>query len=253
MPWLSGKERAAVEYGLRAAVAHSYEGSVGSLAQFYSVEGREAAAAEVYEDAARAEEDSSSQLRYWLAAGEAYARAGKRGKAQQLFTAAVELAPDDPGPYRDLIVLVYGPEKNFTSATKAIQSAMSNGISPVSLYLSVEEAAEAAGDNKTAEGALRQAVGYEPSYSNLLRLGRFYLQHGEFQRATEPTRRAVELNPQSGEAYFDLAQAEEGAYQYSAARTDYQRAIALAPDNLEFKVRSLDLAHKIAQGVSRRP
>ena len=137
MPWLSVRERAAVESGLRAAVAHGYEGSVDSLAQFYSVEGRELAAAGVYEDAAHREQDTSLQLHYWLAAGEAYARAGKRDKAQQLFTAATELAPDDPRPYRDLIGLVYGPEKDFSSANKAIQSAMSNGINPVPLYLSL--------------------------------------------------------------------------------------------------------------------
>ena len=110
------------------------------------------------------------------------------------------------------------------------------------------QAAEAAGDNKAAEAALRQAVSYEPSYSNLLRLGEFYLQHGEFERASGPTRRAAELNPQSGEAYFYLAQAEEGAYQYSAAKADYQRAIALAPDHPEFKARSLDLAAQDRRG-----
>ena len=84
MPWLSGKERGAVESGLRAAVAHGYEGSVDSLAQFYSVEGRELAAAGVYEDAAQGEQDTTLQLHYWLAAGEAYAKAGKRDKAQRL-------------------------------------------------------------------------------------------------------------------------------------------------------------------------
>jgi tetratricopeptide (TPR) repeat protein len=253
MPWLSGREREAVEGGLRAAVAHSYEGSVNGLAQFYSAEGHELDAAGVYEHAARAEEESSSRSRYRLAAGEAYARAGKRGKARRLLTAAIELAPDDPGPYRDLIVLVYGPEKDFSSATKAIQSAISNGISPAPLYLSLEEAAGAAGDNKTAEAALRQAVSYDPSFSNLMRMGTFYLGRGEYERASEPIRRATDINPQSGEAYFDLAQAEEGAYQYSAARADYQRAIALAPDNSEFKARSRDMAHKIAQGANRRP
>jgi Tfp pilus assembly protein PilF len=124
---------------------------------------------------------------------------------------------------------------------------MNNGINPVPLYLSLDAAAETAGDNKTAEVALRQVVSYEPSYSNLMRLAGFYLQHGEFERATGATRRAVELNPESGEAYFYLAQAEEGAYQYSAARADYRRAIALSPDHPEFKARSLDLTHKITQ------
>ena len=67
-----------------------------------------------------------------------------------------------------------------------------------------------------------------------------------------PIRRAADINPRSGEAYFYLAQAEEGAYQYSAAKADYQRAIALAPDNPEFKSRSLDLLRKIAEGAQNR-
>jgi tetratricopeptide (TPR) repeat protein len=119
--------------------------------------------------------------------------------------------------------------------------------------MALDGAAEGAGDKETAETALRNAISYEPSYSNLLRLGEFYLQHGEFERATEPIRRAAELNPRSGEAYFYLAQAEEGAYQYSAAKADYQRAVALAPDHPEFKARSLDLVHKIGQGSVSSP
>jgi tetratricopeptide (TPR) repeat protein len=252
MPWLSGKERAAVEAGLRAAVAQGYEGSVNSLAQLYSVEGRELAAAEVYEDAAHGEQDTSLRFRDWLAAGEAYARAGLRDKAERLFTTAAQLAPDDSGPYRDLIGLIYAPEKNFSSATKAIQSAMSNGISPAPLYLSLEEAAEAAGDDKAAEAALRHAVSYQPSFSNLMRIGGFYLGRTEYERAIDFIRRAADINPQSGDAYFYLAQAEEGAYQYSAARADYQRAVSLAPDRPEFKARSLDLARKIGQDGSNR-
>jgi tetratricopeptide (TPR) repeat protein len=252
VPWLSGKERVAVESGLREAVAHGYEGSVDSLAQFYSVEGRELAAAGVYEDAAHGERSTSLEMHYWLAAGEAYVRAGKRDKAQQLFTAALKVAPEDPGPYRDLIALVYVPEKDFGSATKAIQSAVSNGIGPAPLYLSLDEAAEAAGNNKAAEVALRQAVSYEPSFSNLMRLGMFYLGRGEYERASEPIRRAADINPRSGEAYFDLAQAEEGAYQYSAAKADYQRAIALDPDNAVFKSRSLDLVRKITDDSGSR-
>jgi tetratricopeptide (TPR) repeat protein len=246
MPWLSGKERAAVESGLREAVAHGYEGSVASLAQFYSAEGRELAAAQVYEAAMRDVRYDASQLQYRLAAGEAYASARERDKAERLFTAAMKVSPDDPRPYQDLIGLVYVPERSFSSVNKIIESAMNNGINPVPLYLSLDAAAETAGDNKTAEVALRQVVSYEPSYSNLMRLAGFYLQHGEFERALGPTRRAAELNPQSGEAHFYLAQAEEGAYQYSAAKTDYQRAIALAPDNATFKSRSVDLLRKIA-------
>jgi len=251
MPWLTGQERTAVENGLQQAVAHGYEGSVASLAQFYSAEGRELAAAQVYETAARGTRDDDSKLQYMLAAGEAYARAGDRDEAQHSFAAAAELAPGDPRPYQDLIS-TYSAQKNFGSVKKTIELAATNGIDPVPLYLSLDAAAETVGDNKTAEVALRQAVSYEPSFSNLMRLGLFYLGHREYERASEPIRRAADINPQSAEPYFYLAQAEEGAYQYSAARADYQRAIALDPDNPAFKSRSLDLLRKIAADSENR-
>jgi tetratricopeptide (TPR) repeat protein len=109
----------------------------------------------------------------------------------------------------------------------------------------MSEAAETSGDYKAAETALKQAVRYEPSYSNWMRLGGFYLRQEKYYLAAGALHHAVEIKPNSGDAYFDLAQAEEGIYQYPQAKADYERAIALSPDNPEFKARSLDLTHKI--------
>ena len=247
LPWLSRSERAAVETGLRKAVADGFEKSMEGLAQLYLAEGRELDAARMYEEAGQNDPVASRQFGYYLAAGECYAKAGMRDRAERLFTAAANLAPDDSRPYRDLIAWVYVPEKNFASVNQAIQNAMNNGLSPAPLYASFAEAAQAAGDSKLLEAALREAVKSEPSFYNLIRLGEFYLGHEQYERAGEPIRQAVEVNPESGQAYFDLALSEEGAYQYSQAQADYERAVALAPDNPEFKHRRQDLMRRIAQ------
>jgi tetratricopeptide (TPR) repeat protein/O-antigen ligase len=252
LAWLSDKERGAIESGLDKAVAQNYGGSIDSLAQLYSVEGRELDGARLFESAGKREPDKSRGDRYYLSAGRAYATAGKRDRAARLFAAAMELAPDDPEPYIDLITLVYGPEGNSESATTAIQTAISRGINAAPLYLSLGQAAEAARDHKLAETAYRQAADYEPSWSNLTRLGEFYLDHGQFERAIGPIRRAAEIKPQAAEVYFMLAQAEEGAYQYAAANSDYRRAVVLAPDRPEFKSRSLDLLRKIEHSQAVR-
>jgi tetratricopeptide (TPR) repeat protein len=245
VPWMSPPERGAVEKGLLEAAADDYEGATQSLADLYQSEGRELQAAAAFEQAAAREPDPSLKYGYYLAAGQGYAEKGKTQHAERLFLAAVDAVPDDPRAYADLVTLIYGPEKNSSAADRIIQTALDNGVSPTPLYLSMSEAAETAGDYKAAETALKQAVRYEPSYSNWMRLGGFYLRQEKFYLAAGALHHAVEIKPNSGDAYFGLAQAEEGIYQYPQARADYERAIALSPDNREFKARSLDLAHKI--------
>ena len=110
-----------------------------------------------------------------------------------------------------------------------------------------------AGDHKAADTALGQSLRYDPSYTNLIRVATFYLANQKYGRASELLHRALEINPNSAEAYFYLAQAEEGAYQYPQASADYQRAIALAPDNPQYKTSSRELFHKITENASTQP
>jgi len=245
--WLSRGQRAAVERGLREAQAHGFEGSISGLAQLYLAEGRPLKAAAVYEAAARHQSDPARQFEYRLDAGAAYAQAQDRVKAEKLLLAAARTIPDDWRPYGDLITMVYGPERNTAAASGVIRMATDNGADPEPLYLALRDAAVASGDRKLAEAALRAAVLADPSFANWMGLGGFYLQQGNYASANVAIRRALEINPQSGDAWFLLAQAEEGAYQYPAAKADYQRAVALSPNNTEFKTRRHDLLQKIAE------
>jgi tetratricopeptide (TPR) repeat protein/O-antigen ligase len=251
IPWLTEDERAAAERGLSQASASGFEGATEGLAQLYTSEGRQSMAAGVYEAAAQRMPNAAGKFELSLAAATSYARAGEHRKAERLLLAAIDLVSDDPRPYSYLIGMVYGPERNTEAAIKTIRLAARNGLSTAPLYLELEDAAQKAGDAKLAEAALRDAVDADPSFSSWIRLGSFYLERGDFAEAGEPIRRALKIDPRSGQAYFLLAQAEEGEYQYSAAQADYQRAIALAPNNSEYRDRSIDLLRKIADNAGR--
>ena len=201
----------------------------------------------MYEAAAPHEQDATLRFNDSLAAAQAYAQAQKTSDAERNLRAAMNTMPGDPRPYAGLITTVYGPARDESSAARITRSAIANGVDAAPLYLALEEAAGRAGDAKLAETALHEAVNATPSFSNWKRFGSFYMEQGKYARASDSIHRALQLNPQSGEAYFLLAQAEEGVYQYPAARAGYERAVALAPDHPELKTRSLDLAHRIAE------
>jgi tetratricopeptide (TPR) repeat protein/O-antigen ligase len=251
IPWLTEDERAAAERGLCEALASGFEGGTQGLAQLYSSEGRESMAASVYEAAAQRTPNAAEGFELSLAAATSYARAGENRKAERLLLAAINLGSDDPRPYSYLIEMVYGPERNTQAAIRTIRMAAHNGLGTAPLYLVLEDSAQKVGDSKLAEAALHEAVDADPSFSSWMRLGSFYLERGNFADASESIRRSLKINPGSGQAYFLLAQAEEGQYQYSAAQADYQRAIALAPDNSEYRDRSINLLRKIADNVGR--
>jgi tetratricopeptide (TPR) repeat protein len=247
IPWLTREEQAAAVRGLREAMASGFAGTTTELAQLYVAQGHPAEAARLYEEAARKQRDASHRFDDMMAAAAAYAQAGKRQKAEKLLLDAARMAPADPRPYADLIAWIYAPGHNSAAAAAIIRTAASSGVDTAPLYLALQNAAQTSGDAQMAEAALRSAVKADPSFDNWMRLGGFYLDAHNYERAGDAIRRALRLNASSGWAYYMLAQSEEGTYQYPAAQADYQRAIALAPDNAEFKSRSLDLRRKIAQ------
>ncbi len=250
--WLPAGERAAAERGLRRAMDSGFAGAMDALAQLYFAENRPLDAAALYAAAAGREPDTATRADLTIAAAMACAQAGKRHEAENYLLSAAKLVPGDPRPYNALITAIYGPARNAQAANHIIQVAAENGVGPAQLYSALQDAAQKAGDRQLAEAALRAAVNTDPSYSNWMRLGGYYLAQNQFGPANTAIRRAIAINPDSGEAYFRLAQAEEGAYQYPAARADYDRAIALEPNNAQFKSRSLDLARKIADADSKQ-
>ena len=65
---------------------------------------------------------------------------------------------------------------------------------------------------------------------SLLTLGVLYGQHGYFERALEPLRRAAQVDPDSEEIQYNLGLSYFRLRRYREARTPLEKAVALQPD-----------------------
>jgi tetratricopeptide (TPR) repeat protein len=73
------------------------------------------------------------------------------------------------------------------------------------------------------------------------------MQENNFDRAASYYRTIANINPNSADAFYQLAVAEEGRYGFAAAEQAYARALELAPDNKGVQSRYEELKRKIAQ------
>jgi len=59
-------------------------------------------------------------------------------------------------------------------------------------------------------------------------------------------RRAIEIHPDSADAFYQLGLAEEAGYQYFAAERDLGHAVDLAPKDSTIRAHYQDFHHKLA-------
>jgi len=226
---LSVPEQRAVQQGFKQAAAAHYPGAVEALGAFDEVFGQFAAASQLFLDAAGATNSPSEQARFLVAAAEAESRAGRVDSAEKLLRRAINVAPFDQAPYRQLISTIYGPSRDWPRAQALIAEGVSKGVDPLQLELVLAAAAQANGDYPLAESSLLKALAFRPTYQMYMKVGRFYLESKKLDQAVAMLHNATELSPESAEGFFWLAIAEEGNYQYSAAETSYARAAMLSP------------------------
>jgi O-antigen ligase/tetratricopeptide (TPR) repeat protein len=251
--WLSGPQKAAVESGFRKAIQHRYDGAVVDLAEFYNTQDRFADAARTYSRAAEAERDPALRENYLVGAGVAYAQAGNLMSAETFLKKAIADQAADERPYRYLITLVLGPRHELKAAQDVITQGVRAGADGPLLYDGLASVAQNDKDPELAETALQDSVGVRPSFTALMRLGMFYLDEAKYSRAALIMRRATASFPQSADAYFYLAVAEERDYRFSEAEKDFSRAVKLAPSNVGFRDHYADFEHKVAESVPASP
>ena len=247
IPRLSTPERNAVESGYKAALSRSYEGALDGLGNFYDALERFSPEGDLYAGAAAAQSDRTRKTRYLILAGLSYIRAGQSGKSIAAFREAAQLEPGNPQPYAYLATRVFGPAKNTQAINSAIALGMNHGADPFALYLAAAEAGEAAGDRVAAETELRKAVTMRPAdFDALERLGRLYMREDRYAMAALWMRKAAAINP-SAEAFYNLAVAEEHAYDYFDASRSYAKALALAPGDPALRSGYLAFQRKLAR------
>lgn len=247
--WLSPSEKNAVEKGFRKAIELHYQGAVKALTEFYASLGRFADAAKVYREAAESERNPRIREDYLVGGGISYARSGDTRDAQELLESAIRDDPTDIRPYHYLATAVFGPQHRMKAAQSVIAAGIRAGADGPALYDALANAAQADGDSKVAESALRHAVAAQPTFDSLMRLGIFYMNDGQYDHAAFALHRATELNPHSANAYFRLGLAEEDGYRFSDAERDFAIAVRLAPANTGYRAHYAGFERKLAQSI----
>ena len=244
IPWLPPAEQDAVENGLRESVAANYAGAVDGLGNFYNALGRFTDTSDLYVEAAKRTPLADERAKYLTKAAEADLREGNRDGAANLLRQAIQAKPVDLAPYVMLVQQVYGRSNDLQSARSVVVEGIKNSVDPVALYLALAIAAQTNGDRQTAEGAMLKALRYDPSFDTTMRVAEFYLQVGEAERASAMLHDAIEMNPESAQAFYWLGSAEEKDYQYDEADRAYRHAAALAPH--QFRVPFLAFRQRMA-------
>ncbi len=250
LPWLSVKEREAIDSGFRIAIAQGLPGAVSAFASFCDGVHHDAAEADVLARASSVADEPAGQAQLLLDAGVAYARADERDRAAAAFNRAAELDPANPRPYEYLASQIFGADKDLPAARAAVQKGLANGADPFELYLSLAQTYEQAGDLDDAEASLLSAARLRPggldNFDTLRHIAEIELRGNHFDKAVFWLRKASELQPKSVDVLYQLALAEEAIYEYPEALRDLASALALAPGNVEIKHHYKDFEAKIA-------
>jgi tetratricopeptide (TPR) repeat protein len=249
IPWLLPQEQRAIIDGFERAVTAGFGGAVAALATFYSDLGRYREVADLYARAAKTEGDDLQRLDYLVKAGHSYALAGDAASSQKILREAQRIDPTDPKPYIELVQSVFGPARDLAAAKNVTEEGIRDGAEPYALEVALASAAEGAGDQEAAAKALEQALHYEPTFSVTMHLGDLYLSRGRYERAVLTLQRAIELNPNSAEAFFALGRAKEAGYDYFGAGKAYARATALAPGTDSYRSTYLEFQRRTAEAT----
>lgn len=239
VPWLSVKERTAIDRGFRMAIAHDLPEAVPGFAAFCDAVHHDAAEGDVLARASTVADEPARRAQLLLDAGVAFARADERGRAAAAFNQAAELDPANPRPYEYLASQIFGVDKDLASARAAVQKGLANGADPFELYLSLGQTYEKAGDLDDAEAALLNAARLRPggldNFETLRHVAEIELRANHYNQGIFWMRKAAELQPKSTDLLYQLAQAEEAIYEYPEALRDLDRALELAPGNVEIR------------------
>ncbi|MGA2409647.1 MAG: O-antigen ligase family protein [Candidatus Binataceae bacterium] len=250
IPWLLPEEQKAIADGLIDAIGAHYGYSAEQLAQFYGSLGRNHDAAVICAAAAASSKDPEEKTAYLINAGQYYAKAQDLKSAREVLTQAASIDVTDPRPIGELIVGVLGPEKNIAAARTLVEQGIERGGDPAGLYLALAQAAREAGDPVTVDDALNQVMNHEPTFDMMMAAGQIYAAEGSYDRAALTFEHATEMDQQSANAFFQLAAAEEGAYEYGLASRDYARAIALNPGDDSMRARYAEFQRRTAESAA---
>jgi Flp pilus assembly protein TadD len=155
--------------------------------------------------------------------------AGSADRAQQAAAEALRLDPSLPSAHA-ASGMVLRQTGRREEAVRAFQSALQHDGQDADVLNQLANTYDELGDPLRAEETFQRAIranpGYWVGYNNL---GRFYLQHRQFDQARQQFRWATELAPDNPRAHSNLGGLYLALGDYANAQTTLQRAYALQP------------------------
>ena len=161
------------------------------------------------------------------AQGEVYEAQGRYTEAIGEYHQAIDLAPDDWRWPMSLGVAEYRqghPKEAIAQFQRAIDLAPDNAMAFYDLSIAHRQS----GQLEQARNDLERSIGLDPTASKYAALGSLLLFQGQFDKAAQMEQKAIELNPNSYQAYEDLG----ASYSWSGTNHDkavqaYRKAIVL--------------------------
>jgi O-antigen ligase/tetratricopeptide (TPR) repeat protein len=228
-------EKEAIRTGLSEAAARGYQDAVQNLGDFYNAIGQSARAADTYTAAAVSEADAVRRSTFLIEAGDSAIMARDLNQAQTDFERAISTTPQSAVAYGRLIGLMFR-KSDETAAQKIAEKAIRNDLDPSYLYRQLAEGEREVGHFSSAQSFALKALDRDPRNPEAITvLGTIYLAQSKYPDAIILFQRLCELTPNSGQAFFYLATAEERDYQWFAAEKSFRRALLLEPGNRNYK------------------
>jgi tetratricopeptide (TPR) repeat protein len=185
-------------------------------------------AAEVFTKGSHAHPDSARML---AGLGAALYAEGKREEAAGRLCEASDLKPADPAPY----VFLGQMEKAATGVLACVEqklarfaqeqpgNALANYYYGVTVWKRDRGSEKNAAGLQQAEALLEKAVNIDPQLGEAyLQLGILHSERGDFEQAIRDYQKAIEVNPQLGEAHYRVGSAYKRIGEESKAEQEFR-------------------------------
>jgi tetratricopeptide (TPR) repeat protein len=199
---------------------------MGAEAQLHS--GEEAGAKQILRNL-QTRVDLTPELRFrlaWL-----LGQAGLSAEAVQEFN---KLPPDYPDPYRRYygLALAYFSAQNYQECIQSLKPLLSSGVHRPEIYSLLGVAEERSGHTQEAYEDFRQGILQNPADpQNYLNLATLSSQHDNYDLAVQVLTEGLARNPDAQDLLLSRGIAYTLAARFADANKDYQRVIAIAPDD----------------------
>ena len=186
---------------------------------------------------------------YRVGLGDLYFRDEKLDKAEKMYLSAIKVAPKYMVSYR-MLGRLYMQKGEWDKATRYLTQALNkpNVINPVQLYNWLAYCEYRKGDLSKAEKAWLRALDITDSDQVRVNLALIYKEGNRLDLAQASLLKAVELNPKSHSAHFELGEVYYKRNKFGKAKKHYNAVIQLDPLSEQAKVSQVML-NKMSTGA----